>query len=631
MARFGALLTIIVAVLALLVRARIVIGTPLPPRNPVPWLAYGVAGDLVVCGAIAAICALLFARAPRTGFGVLTALFAVDLVLQFAFSEAVVFLGHAVRGDDLETGIHPLLLTGSAAGGVIAFFSIVIGLFFCFAVWASRRIDTTRVRLTHVGIAALALALVSWIAWPIDRAEVAQNALIGLPSMLRNARVERPPATIPRPDVDLRAARELIGRDAGTFLSDTFPLAHVPPLRDPLAPVLTPGPKPNVVFIVMESLRAEEVGVYGNDPPGVTPNLDALARDGIRVDPAYSTGGYTPEGELGVLYGALASPWEIVIRSHPAVKLYGFPEILTAAGWKSILWIHSSDATVYLGGRFYRAHGIPTIDGRDFPATDVTTSWGFSDRALMRHAIDALDHQQQPFATFVLTITNHHPFQLPSDAASKGSMSATIRQMAGRHTAAMLETVHYTDAAVGEFFANARRKPWFANTIFVLCGDHGISVPATGRPMTRHVFYELRHRIPLIIYSPRLHGGIVVKGPASQTDILPTVIALAGIRTPLATTGRDLLDNTHADDERPIISWDLEGHTVTVNRGRYSYHAVVPPGTTSLTDELLVERDGSDDLTSRLPQVATACRRAASIYLRTYGWLLANDRLTLPR
>ena len=41
--------------------------------------------------------------------------------------------------------------------------------------------------------------------------------------------------------------------------------------------------------------------------------------------------------------------------------------------------------------------------------------------------------------------------------------------------------------------------------------------------------------------------------------------------------------------------------------------------------------DGQTNLVDRDPVVATACRRAASIYLRTYGWIVANDRLTLPR
>ena len=60
--------------------------------------------------------------------------------------------------------------------------------------------------------------------------------------------------------------------------------------------------------------------------------------------------------------------------------------------------------------------------------------------------------------------------------------------------------------------------------------------------MTRHVFFELRHHIPLIIYSPRLPSGIVVHGPASQADILPTILGLLGLAVPAEMTGHDLLN-----------------------------------------------------------------------------------------
>lgn len=636
LSRFLASLTIVVAALAMLIRVRVLMGMPLPPSQPVAWLLCGLASDLAVCVVLATVAVVVFARAPRAGALVVSVLLGLDLVLQFAVSEAAIFLGHSVRGEDLETGIHPLLVTGSAAGGVAGSFVLLVVLFGAGAAWAYRRRERALITLLHLAMATLPLCATMWLVSPVDRGGMSLNAVVTLPSILRNARVAQPPARIPAPDLDVRLVRELVGGTPGTFLSDAYPLARILPPRDPHALALAPGPKPNIVFIVMESLRAEEVGVYGNDPPGVTPNLDRLAREGIRIDEAYSSGGYTPEGELGVLYGLLASPWEIVIRSRPGVWLHGFPEILAASGWKSLLWIHNSDATVYLGQRFYRSHGIPTIDGRDFPQSDSSTSWGFSDRALMRHAIGAISRMPQPFASMVLTISNHHPFQLPDDSPTKGhKVRAGIGQMLGHHSAAMLQTVHYTDAAVGEFFANARNEPWFANTIFVLCGDHGVVVSAAHRPMTRHVFFELRHHIPLIIYSPRLPGGIVVPGPASQADILPTVLGLAGVRVPIATTGRDLLDAAHSDSERPIISWDLEGRTVTVDRGRYSYHAIVPLGTTALTEELLVDRthdpNGLRNLASSDRATAAACRRAASVYLRAYGWLVANNRLTVPQ
>lgn len=622
--------------LGLLVRVRTINGEPMPPLDPARWLLAGAAEDLAVTIVLAGLAALLFIRRPRAGAAIFGIAVALMLIAQFALSEGVIVLGHAVRGDDLETGFHPLLFTGSAAGGVLIAAIFLLGGTLVAAGMAWRLASRRRSRLTLSRLAAVTIIAVTatLVFTPRDGRAAAHNALVVAPSMLRNAAVDIPPAVIPQPDIDVRSVRELAGR-GDAFISDLYPLAHMPPPRSADA-IAFPSPHPNFVFILMESMRAEESGVYGDDPPGVTPNLDRIAREGIRIDPAFSAGGFTPEGELGILYGALASPYEIVIRSHPSVKLSGFPEILARNGWRSLLWLHGSDATLYLGGRFYRDHGIPVIDGRDFPADAPQTSWGISDRAVLRRGIESLGRLPQPFAAMIVTITNHHPFQLPDDALTQlTGVRATMGQVAGHSTTAMLRTLHYSDQALGEFFDAARTKPWFANTIFVIAGDHGISIPALRRPMTRHVFYELRHRIPLVIYSPRLPHGMVVRGPASQVDILPTLLGVAGVRGPLAGTGIDLLDPAQHDDTRPVISWELLSRTVTVNRGRFAYHATVPQGTTALTDELLVDTaadpDGQVNLVTRQLDVARACRRDASIYLRTYGWLIANDRAGLPQ
>ena len=638
--RFGAALGVVATAVGLLIRLRVMLGAPLPPPTPALWLLLAFRDDVLAAAAIVVIVTLIFWRAPRSGAAVLVAIFGALALIQFALSEAVLFLGHAVRREDLQTGFHPLIFTGSAAGGVLITVLIVLGAYAGGVVLAYRYAQVSRPASSParilVRIAALAIVL-AITAWIFPSFETGRNALFSIPELLQGpTAVLGKEVVIPKPDIDVKSVRELAGNvEPSSWLSDDYPLARRAPVRSAEAISLPKGVKPNFVFIVMESMRAEEVGAFGNDPPGVTPNLDALARDGIRIDRAYSTGSFTPEGELGVLYGVLASPWELIIRSHPDAKLTGFPEILKDEGWRSLLWMHSSDHTMYLGGRFYRRHGIPVIDGRDFLPDDPRTSWGFSDRVLMKHAFDAVDRLPEPFAALVLTISNHHPFKVPEDAGSPLPGGAgEAAQLGGVHTQAMLQTMHYADEAVGDFFAKARTRPWFANTVFVICGDHGITVAPARRKMTRHVFFELRHRVAMIIYSPMLPHGVTIPGPASQADILPTLLGASGITHPLAAVGRDLFDPAQHDPLRPVISYEFSARTVTVVRGNFVYHATVAKDSVSLTEELLVdnERDpqGENNLIMRNPVMAQACRRAASIYLRTYGWLLANDRAGLP-
>jgi arylsulfatase A-like enzyme len=630
--RFGVALGGTATAIGLLIRIRVLLGAPLPPPDPAHWLFLGLRDDVLAFAAVALVTTLLFWRLQRTGAVVLTIALLALIVIQFALSEALLFFGHTVRSEDLQTGFHPMILTGSAAGGVLITFLIILGVYAAGVAFAARRRSAPHLAWLFAITIILAATAVFFPA-----PETARNALFAIPELMGGpASVLASEVIIPKPDIDVKLVRELAGKvDGSLWLSDDYPLARRATPRSAQAISLPKGVKPNIVFIVMESMRAEEVGVYGNDPPGITPNLDALARDGIRIDDAYCTGTFTPEGELAVLYGALPSQFEMIIRVHPDAKLSGFPDVLKDEGWRSLLWITSSDQTIHLGGRFYRGHGIPVIDGRDFPPGEPSTNWGFSDRALMRYALQAIGRMPQPFAALVLTISNHHPFQLPSDAKSPlpGGAGAS-EQLTGRHTQAMLQTMHYADEAVGDFFAKARTQPWFGNTVFVICGDHGVTVTPAHRKMTDHVFNELHHRVAMILYSPLLPHGLVIPGPASQVDILPTLLGAAGITHPWAGVGRDLLDPAQRDPLRPVIAYDRAARTVTIARGTFVYHGTVPKSGASLTNEWLVDnaRDpqGERNLIASEPAVTQACRRAASIWVRTYGWLAAHDRAGLP-
>src|SRR5437868_1654937 len=145
--------------------------------------------------------------------------------------------------------------------------------------------------------------------------------------------------------------------------------------------------KPNIVIVLMESLRTSEVGAYGGNPPNLTPSLDALARDGIRVDDMFSCGTYTAAAELALWYGMPPVPRETLITSRPHVDITGLPEILRGAGWNTMLWLHGGDLDFYRRDLFYLPRGFRVVDARAFPKDDPSTNWGYSDRALARHAI----------------------------------------------------------------------------------------------------------------------------------------------------------------------------------------------------------------------------------------------------
>ena len=656
---FAAGAVTLAAAAGVVIRWRIQAHMPLPPSPPAPWFASGLAQDV----AVAALCAallLVFARTPRREAAarvVLGAGLMATAAAHFAFGEAVIFFGHPPRWEDLGIGLDPTFLKSTASGPLLRVFLL------CLAAAAAvlgglalisrraRRSSASAGRLALVGLAAG--ALVVGLA-RFDRDGAGRQPLVAL-TVAYEQRLPPGHGLVFTPTKDLveTSVRELVPFVAEKdFLDPRFPLSRRAPEPGAEGRGLSATVSPNVVFFVLEGLQAQEVGVYGGKPPGLTPNLDGLARAGVRFDRAYSNGTHTPEGELALWYGVLPDPYSHVITDHPEAPLTGLPELLSASGWKSLLWIYGGDVgNFYRRDRFYPRRGFRVIERSDFPPGGAQTSWGYSDVALARRAAAALDGAAEPFAAMVLTVTNHIPFVVPQDAATPLSwqpgQSAGFLRLPGSADefaaafAAMLDTAHYSDEAVGEFLRLSRSKPWFRRTVFVFTGDHGLAYANIRRGMTAHQWEELRHRVPLILYSPLLPGGRVVSAPVSHADMMPTLLWLARVQSPRPGAGAGLFDPREALTDRPVVTWSAEGGMVSVITGTRIYHAVVPreppaPGhpirieSESLLDPV-ADPSGATDLAAAEPERASAMRRLVRVYTQVYPWILSEGRSGNPR
>jgi arylsulfatase A-like enzyme len=209
----------------------------------------------------------------------------------------------------------------------------------------------------------------------------------------------------------------------------------------------------------------------------------------------------------------------------------------------------------------------------------------------------------------------------------------------GLQTAPMIQTVHYTDEAVGEFIRLASSREWFRRTVFVIAGDHGLSiVPYQRKIETLPALTELRHRVPLIVYSPLLAPSRVA-GPASQADLPETFLGFAGIDGPRSGTGRDLLDRDQIDPDLPVFLWSAPGRLVTVVDRKRLYQASLSSpssaaGTARLSDEVLIDSssdpEGKHDRLAQEPEAAERYRRLARTYVDSYPWLLLSGRSGVP-
>jgi lipoteichoic acid synthase len=143
---------------------------------------------------------------------------------------------------------------------------------------------------------------------------------------------------------------------------------------------------------------------------------------------------------------------------------------------------------------------------------------------------DAQNVSHKPFYGMAITISGHHPYNLPSvNTFNTGPFRGTI---IGDYISAN----HYVDAAVGELIGELKQAGLWDNTIVLFYGDHDNSVydmkyyeQLYGRPLTALEKDSIIRKVPMIMHLPNdEHAGVVNKA-VGQLDTEPTLLQLLGI------------------------------------------------------------------------------------------------------
>jgi phosphoglycerol transferase MdoB-like AlkP superfamily enzyme len=293
------------------------------------------------------------------------------------------------------------------------------------------------------------------------------------------------------------------------------------------------GPRPNVVFLILESMTAQVVEELGG-VPGVCPNLSRLIREGVLFEKIYGSGYRTDQGIVSVLGGYPAQPDQsIVLLSDKAEKIEGLPKILYGQGYATAFFYGGTLNFGNIGVWLRNQRVQRVLSENDFPSADKTQRWGVDDLRLLQRSLLEINQLKPPFCAAAMTLSLHPPFDVPY----------TSRWQQGEgEPAKFLHSAAFADHAVGEFFKAAEQQPWYANTIFVLVADHGASNPGQvgmDNPVSRH--------IPLIFFGqPLARGwrGKRVDTHGNHHDIPATVLHLLEGRSPgnRIAWSRDLWD-----------------------------------------------------------------------------------------
>jgi phosphoglycerol transferase MdoB-like AlkP superfamily enzyme len=155
-------------------------------------------------------------------------------------------------------------------------------------------------------------------------------------------------------------------------------------------------------------------------------------------------------------------------------------------------------------------------------------TWGILDEYFNPWTARKLSELKQPFFGTLFTLSSHHPYYIP--AHMKSQVKKGPQPICG--------SISYGDIALKRFFDEAKKQPWYDNTLFVLCADH--------TPATTTEYYNQRsmmYRVPIVLYHPL--GKLGKKREEiifQQLDIMPTALELLNIETKIYSFGRSYYD-----------------------------------------------------------------------------------------
>jgi choline-sulfatase len=291
----------------------------------------------------------------------------------------------------------------------------------------------------------------------------------------------------------------------------------------------TPAMRPlNLVVVTIDTLRPDHLHCYG-DSKIETPNLDAIARDGVLFENAVTQAPLTPPSHASIFTGL--NPPTHHVRDTGGFVLQPstttLATILQQQGWDTAAFISSAVLKKLFGFN----QGFAVYDDQ-MPRPGKGHEF---DEDAERRAGETVDHavrwlgaqSGKPYFLWVHVYDPHAPYQPPAPFREKYKDRLYDGEIA------------YADHELGRLF-DAVRKKSRGNTLIAVLSDHGESLGEHGE-YTHGVFlYDATLRIVFLLSGPGVPAGARIRPQARTIDFLPTILALMGGQPPTAVQGVSL-------------------------------------------------------------------------------------------
>jgi len=359
---------------------------------------------------------------------------------------------------------------------------------------------------------------------------------------------------------------------------------------------LPPAGSPNVLLIVLDTVRADRLSLYGYHRP-TSPALEQLARRGVRFDLARATSPWTLPSHASILMGRwpheVGSHWRSPLEgSFPTLAAYLGARGYATAGFVANTLYCSYDTRLDRGFTHYEDYVLePLSPMRTLYLGDAALKnvaelgWEASHHAGLdlllpapesaiwrilaterRKAASSINHEfldwlsqrrqpSRPFFAFLNYFDAHTPYLLPPDGSYRFGLkpqieSDTLRPSLDRLTSpenympfaqdCYDNCLAYLDEQLGKLLAELDRRGILDQTLVVVTSDHGEGLGEHGLLFHGESLYRTEIGVPLLIAPPAFKRSHAVREPVSLRDLPATIASLAGVETGSPFAGRSL-------------------------------------------------------------------------------------------
>ncbi|EFM11722.1 sulfatase [Paenibacillus curdlanolyticus YK9] len=309
----------------------------------------------------------------------------------------------------------------------------------------------------------------------------------------------------------------------------------------------------NIIVLQMESFQDFLIGLK-IDGKEVTPNMNKLAAENVHFNNFFTMVGQgtTSDAEYVVNTSLYVPKHEAATEHYVDKALPSMPKLLHANGYTTATF-HTNKVEFWNRTELYKSLGWDHYYDQAFFGDEDHVAFGASDEVLYAKTakqLEKMDQADQPFYAQVISMSSHHPFDIPESKVKMALPKAFDDTLVGNY----IKAQNYADYALGQFIEELKASGVWDNSIVLFYGDHqGLSLYSLDRKekqllqdMIGHEYgYSDMFNVPLVIHAKGVESPALIERTGGEIDIMPTIANLVGVSMEHQIHfGQDILNET---------------------------------------------------------------------------------------